>query len=85
MHSPERAQYEEIFRRCCAARGIPYRPEAVDQLYRDYYEARSIRPRGCHPRDITDHVCDIARFQLTEPALTPELLDSACRTYFLDA
>jgi predicted ATPase with chaperone activity len=85
MHSPERTQYEEIFRRCCAARGIPYRPEAVAQLYRDYYEARSIRPRGCHPRDITDHVCDIARFQLIEPELTPEILDSACRTYFLDA
>jgi predicted ATPase with chaperone activity len=85
MHSPERRQYEEIFRRCCAKRGIPYSADAIEQLYRDYYGARNIRPRGCHPRDITDHICDIARFTLSEPALTPELVEAACRTYFLDA
>ncbi len=85
MPSPERAQYEEIFRRCCAQRGIPFVPAAVEQVYRDYYEARGIRPRGCHPRDITDHVTDIARFRLTEPELSAELIEDACRTYFLDA
>jgi predicted ATPase with chaperone activity len=85
MESPRREQYEEIFRRCCTARGIPYRPEAVDQVYREFYDAHGIRPRGCHPRDITDHVCDIARFRLTDPALTPEMITAACRTYFLDA
>ncbi len=85
MESPTREQYEEIFRRCCAARGIEYRPEAVEQVYRDFYGGRSIRPRGCHPRDITDHVSDIARFHLAPPTLSAELIDGACRTYFLDA
>lgn len=85
MPSPERAQYEEIFRRCCAARGIAYQPEAVEQIYREYYDGRGVRPRGCHPRDITDHVTDIARFHLTEPALSAQLVEDACRTYFLDA
>jgi predicted ATPase with chaperone activity len=85
MESPRRDQYEEIFRRCCAARGIPYRAEAVEQVYREYYEAHGIRPRGCHPRDITDHVCDIARFRLMDPALTPDMVTAACRTYFLEA
>jgi predicted ATPase with chaperone activity len=85
VESPSRAQYEEIFRRCCAARGIPFRPEAVEQVYRDYYGDRAVRPRGCHPRDITDHVCDIARFHRVEPALSPDLVREACRTYFLDA
>lgn len=83
--SPTRAQYEEIFRRCATARGIPYRPEAVAQVYRDFYEGRGIAPRGCHPRDLTDHVCDIARFQDIAPTLSTDLLDRACRSYFLDA
>ncbi|MGE5761652.1 MAG: ATP-binding protein, partial [Gemmatimonadota bacterium] len=85
VQSPTRAQYEEIFRRCAAARDIPYRAEAVDQVYRDFYEGRGIAPRGCHPRDLTDHVCDIARFLEVAPALSADLLDRACRSYFLDA
>lgn len=83
--SPSRQQYEEIFRRCAAARGLAYQPEAVAQVYRDYYDARGIAPRGCHPRDLIDHVCDIARFGEVEPALSSDLIDRACRSYFLDA
>lgn len=83
--SPTRAQYEEIFRRCAATRDIPYRPEAVAQVYRDFYEGHGIAPRGCHPRDLTDHVCDIARFLEVAPELSADLLDRACRSYFLDA
>jgi predicted ATPase with chaperone activity len=83
--SPTRAQYEEIFRRCAVARQIPYDPEGVAQVYRDFYETHGIAPRGCHPRDLTDHVCDIARFLGVEPTLSADLLDRACRSYFLDA
>jgi predicted ATPase with chaperone activity len=84
-YSPTRDEYEEIFRRCAAAREIPFRPEAVAQVYRDFYDGRGIAPRGCHPRDLTDHVCDIARFLNLEPELSADLLDRACRSYFLEA
>jgi hypothetical protein len=82
---PSRQQYEEIFRRCASGRGLTYQPEAVAQVYRDFYDARGIAPRGCHPRDLVDHVCDIARFLEVEPALSSDLLERACRSYFLDA
>ena len=83
--SPSRQQYEEIFRRCAAAGGLEYRAEAVAQVYRDFYDARGIAPRGCHPRDLIDHIGDIARFGEIEPALSADLIDRACRSYFLDA
>ena len=83
--SPSRLQYEEIFRRCAKLRGVPYRAEAVAQVYRDFYDARGIAPRGCHPRDLIDHVCDIARFHGVEATLSSDLIDRACRSYFLDA
>lgn len=85
VNSPSRAQYEEIFRRYATARGMAYRPEAVAQVYRDFYDARGIAPRGCHPRDLIDHVSDFARFLEVEPTLSADLMDRACHSYFLDA
>lgn len=40
--------------------------------------------RGCHPRDLIEQVVDLCRYQKREPAITRELLDTACRTYFLE-
>jgi len=81
---PELPQYKEIFRRCSEERGIPYAEWAMPQIYRDFYQKLGIEPRACHPRDILDHFIDIATFLETENVLTPELLDRACRSYFLD-
>ncbi|MEN8374996.1 MAG: ATP-binding protein [Gemmatimonadota bacterium] len=80
--SPNRDQYEIIFERACEGRSIPYDPRAVEYIYRKYYGSIGIEPRGCHPRDITDHVLDYARYVEAEPKLTPELIDSACDSYF---
>src|SRR5581483_1966487 len=82
---PTRENYAEIFRRCCAERGIPYAEWAVLHLYREYYGRRRITPRNCHPRDILDHFLDMTRYLEAERVLTPELLDHACQSYFLDA
>jgi predicted ATPase with chaperone activity len=82
--SPTREEYERIFQRCCGTAGITYHAGAVEQVYRDFYKVFSIAPRGCHPRDIVDHLGDIARFLGEDPMLSPELVERACRSYFLD-
>ncbi|HEU4829253.1 MAG TPA: hypothetical protein VFT04_08650 [Gemmatimonadales bacterium] len=81
---PEQDNYAEIFRRCSDERGIPFADWAIPQIYRDFYGRMGLEPRACHPRDILDHFMDIATFLQAEPVLTPELLDRACRSYFLD-
>ena len=81
---PELEQYKEIFRRCSDERGIPYAEWAMPQIYQTFYKRLGIEPRACHPRDILDHFIDIATFLEAENVLTPELLDRACRSYFLD-
>ena len=81
---PELEHYKEIFRRCSAERGIPYAEWAMPQIYQTFYKRLGIEPRACHPRDILDHFIDIATFLEAEHVLTPELLDRACRSYFLD-
>ena len=35
-------------------------------------------------RDVVDTLCNIAKYRHIDPALTTELLDGACRAYFLD-
>lgn len=81
---PRPEEYREIFRRCCEERAIPYEEWAVSHIYREFYAKLGLEARACHPRDILDHFRDFARFQGAPSRLTVELLDSACRSYFLD-
>jgi predicted ATPase with chaperone activity len=84
IEGPQKDQYAEIFTRCCGDRGIEFQQGAVDHIYRRWYEGRGIHPRACHPRDILDHLVDIARFYEGKPVLTADMVDRACRSYFLD-
>ncbi len=80
---PTTDEYALIFQRCCEAEGIRFTPEALSQVYRDWYAGRKIPARACHPRDILSHVADIAKYQNIPPRLSPDLVDRACQSYFL--
>ena len=85
IEGPDPEQFADIFERNCDERGITY--DAGDRCAtstRTGTPAIRIIPRGCHPRDILDHVVDIARFHQVAPAATVEMVDRACRSYFLD-
>jgi Mg-chelatase subunit ChlI len=83
LPGPDRTAYTEIFRRVCEQRDVPFTTDAVDFVYTEYYEGAGIAPRGCHPRDIVEHVLDVARYEDTPPALSREYLRRACEAYFL--
>jgi predicted ATPase with chaperone activity len=80
---PTRAQYDQIFQGQCLSQGVRYTPDAVTYVFNEFYDKLGIPPRGCHPRDLIGHVRDIAKYLEIEPQLTPELLQGACRSYFL--
>ncbi|HEX9893930.1 MAG TPA: hypothetical protein VGA78_08390 [Gemmatimonadales bacterium] len=84
VESPSVEQYERIFLGCCKERDIPYDPAAIRQIYQSFYQAYGIAPRGCHPRDLLDHLVDIAKYLETRPVLTPDLIERAGGSYFLD-
>jgi predicted ATPase with chaperone activity len=84
VEGPNPQQYAEIFARCCIERDIPYDQAAVNHIYDQWYGKRDIHARACHPRDILDHLVDIARFYQGRPELTFDMVDRACRSYFLD-
>lgn len=84
VDDPVYEQYERIFERVCASGGIEYRSQAVEFVFERFYEPLGIDPRSCHPRDIVDHVRDVAKFLDRQASLDPDLLKDACSSYFLD-
>jgi hypothetical protein len=82
--SPTVADFAQIFENCCREREVPYDRALVDQLLTNYYRPRHIALRGCHPRDLIDQALAQAAY-LGEPRrLTPDLLEAACASYFVD-
>ncbi len=82
--NPSPAEYREILRRVCKARGVPYSDEGLRYLLEHEYPKRNIEMRACHPRDLIDQLVDIARFTRTQPVMSRELLAAACRSYFVE-
>jgi len=83
VKSPDRESFESIFRMNCEEVGIEYEQEAVELLFRRFYEPHGVRPRGCHPRDILHHIISIASYEGSDPSLEPALLHRAAQAYFL--
>lgn len=80
---PSWEDFREILKRACAAKNVPYSEEGLRYLVMEHYIKPKRKPRGVHPRDLLDELVDIARFRDVPPAMSKELLDLACHTYFL--
>jgi predicted ATPase with chaperone activity len=83
VNGPDKAEFSEIFHRVCDKHQIPFDPNAVDYLYREYYDRAGIPPRACHPRDIIEHIVHVAKYEGTPPVLSTSYLRRACEAYFL--
>ena len=82
--SPTLQEFMQIFENVCIERRIPYDPEPVRQTLTNYYRPRQIQLRGCHPRDLVEHVLSLADYRNEERRLSAELLEAACAAYFVD-
>jgi hypothetical protein len=82
--NPTVDEYCRIFELNCRKRGLAFDPVMVEYLERRYYQPRSLQMRACHPRDLVEQVVDICRYQRRPMAITRELLDMACGSYFLE-
>lgn len=81
---PDESAFLEILRRACAANNIEYSDAAGRYLIERYYRPRARHFRGVHPRDLVDLLLDISSFQGRKPDFTPEWIDLACASYFID-
>ena len=82
--NPTYEQFCRIFAQICSRHGIVFDPAMVEHLRREHYLPRRIAMRGCHPRDLIDQVLNLCRYRHRDPEITTELLDVACRSYFIE-
>ncbi len=82
--NPTVDEYCRIFELNCRKRGLAFDPVMVEYLDRKYYTPRKLQMRACHPRDLVEQVVDMCRYQNRPPALSRDLLDAACHSYFLE-
>lgn len=84
VSNPTPHQYREIMRRVCAAKDVPYTDEGLRYLLTEQYAKRNLELRSVHPRDLIDQVIDMAHFLNVKPTMSRELLEAACRSYFVE-
>ena len=82
--NPTVDEFCQIFELNCKKRGIAFDPVLVEYLNRKYYQPRRLQMRACHPRDLVEQVVDRCRYHGKELAITRELLDAACSSYFIE-
>lgn len=83
VEDPTLETYAKIFQRYCEAKGIEFQSEIIDYLHHEYYERYNIKMRSCHPRDLVDQMLSAAKYMNVPAVLSHELMDQACRTYFI--
>ncbi len=81
---PDEKMFLDILATVCEKNSIPYAPEAGRYLIDRYYKPTQRHFRGVHPRDIIDLLLDISSFQGRKPDFSPEWVDLACSSYFID-
>ena len=82
--SPSYADFEHIFENCCRDRNLAYDTAFPRHVYEQYLRPNNIAARGCHPRDLIDQALAYAAYTSRPRALTTDLLDAACASYFVD-
>ncbi|NWJ44721.1 MAG: ATP-binding protein [Chloroflexi bacterium] len=81
---PDEKQYRQIWQLVCKSKKIPYDEKAIDYLIERYYLPHNRPFRMCQPRDLVDQIVSLAKYNMEPPRLTPDLVDSAAATYFVD-
>jgi predicted ATPase with chaperone activity len=82
--SPTVQDFHSIFETCCRELGATKEPGLVEHLLYEYYRPRKIALRGCQPRDLIKQALSLASYLNQPPHLTPDLVEAACNTYFVN-
>ncbi|HEV3142302.1 MAG TPA: ATP-binding protein, partial [Gemmataceae bacterium] len=73
----------EIWQRVCQDRSVEFDSKGIDYLVEKWYRP-SHRPfRMCQPRDLLNQMASIAKYNMERITFSPDLIDSACSTYFI--
>jgi MoxR-like ATPase len=83
IEDPSLDEFTKIFELNCKRRNMRFHQVMVAYLQRRHYKPSGRPLRACHPRDLLDQVSALCRYRGVEPTITRDLLDAACKSYFV--
>lgn len=81
---PDEKLYYQIFMAVCKHYNVPFDKRTFVHLLQKQYRTMGRVMQAVHPRDIVKTVMAICDYEGIPAALTPELVDEACNSYFVD-
>ncbi|MBA2446576.1 MAG: ATP-binding protein [Chloroflexi bacterium] len=83
VDDPTEAQFAQVFKVVCAAKRVPFDPAGFEWLLRTWWQPYNRPLRMVQPRDLVNQLIAQAKYLGRPPAMEPDLLDRACRSYFV--
>ncbi len=84
VEGPDQRRFFQIFVVMSKQMGVPFNRQAFIHLLQEWYIKPKRVMQAVHPRDILKTLTAICAYDGTPPRMTPQLLDEACRNYFVD-
>ncbi|MFQ5399710.1 MAG: hypothetical protein ACE5E7_08945 [Anaerolineae bacterium] len=82
---PDERLFYQIFTRVCRTYDVPFDKKSFIYLLQKWYREPGRAMQAVHPRDLVKTVLSICAYENILARLTPELIDEACMSYFVDA
>ena len=81
--SPDDKLYYQIFVQSCKQLNIPFERDTFMYLLQTWYRQQNRPLQAVHPRDLLRTILALSEYEAKPPRLTPEIIDEACRCYFV--
>jgi hypothetical protein len=84
ISDPSYEEFRNIFKEVSAIKGVNYSDSGLAYLLQEWYIRHNRKMRASHPRDICDQILDISRYLNISPEMSPDLIDRAATSYFVE-
>ncbi|MBN2548014.1 MAG: AAA family ATPase [Anaerolineales bacterium] len=82
--APDEKLYFQIFVSMAKYYNIPFNKDAFLYLLQKWYREPGRKMQAVHPRDLLRIIVEICEYESAPPRMSPELIDEACFSYFVD-
>jgi SpoVK/Ycf46/Vps4 family AAA+-type ATPase len=83
VSSPNEKMYYQLFANMCRQLKVPFDRAAFLHLLQEWYYKPGRTLQAVHPRDILKVIVGLCDYQGVPYQMTPQLIDDACRAYFV--
>jgi len=84
VFSPNEERYREIFLKVCEQTSIPFDEMSFNHLLDKWYRQTGRALQSVHPRDILKIIQALCHYDKSQARMTPDLIDEACYSYFVE-